>query len=197
MMRFDPLDELPIHQVPLPLTYPATSDRNFYDRCIYQAVDHTGEVELITGLGVYPNLGVIDAYATVRRGDRQHAFRISDALGDDRMTQAVGPYRVEVIEPQERPDLSGPDSIEGEVHRDAVEPCPEVRLAPKIPQSVEHPHKDLLDDVIGLLMGAEHPPGGPVDAVPVAADQFVERLVVPSEEPFDQCGVASVHRTIR
>ncbi|MFM7224693.1 MAG: hypothetical protein ACKO1Y_04555 [Actinomycetota bacterium] len=99
MMRFDPLDELPIHQVPLPLSYPATSDRHFYDRCIYQAVDHTGEIELITGLGVYANLGVIDAYATVRRGDRQWAVRCSGARPDDRTAQRVGPYRIEVIEP--------------------------------------------------------------------------------------------------
>ncbi len=53
-------------------------------------------------MGVYPNLGVIDAYATVRRGDEQYTVRISDALGDDRMDQRVGPYRIEVIEPLER-----------------------------------------------------------------------------------------------
>ena len=94
-----PLDEYPIHQVPLSMAYPGTSDRNFYDRCIYHAHDRTGEIELITGLGVYPNLGVIDAYATVRRGDRQVAVRMSDALTDDRMSQAVGPYRLEVIDP--------------------------------------------------------------------------------------------------
>ena len=51
----------------------ATSDRNFYDRCYFNAHDRTGDVFLITGLGVYPNLGVIDAYATVRVGDTQCA----------------------------------------------------------------------------------------------------------------------------
>jgi hypothetical protein len=59
-------------------------------------------VFLVTGLGVYPNLGVIDAYATVRRGGQQHTVRISDALGDDRTKQQVGPYRVEVVEPLRR-----------------------------------------------------------------------------------------------
>ena len=40
MLEFDPLDELPIHQAPLPMRYVTTSDRHFYDRCIYQGVDH-------------------------------------------------------------------------------------------------------------------------------------------------------------
>jgi hypothetical protein len=97
-----PLDEYPVHQAPLSMRYFATSDRNVYDRCIMQAFDRTGEVELITGLGVYPHLGVIDGYATVRRGDRQVAVRASDALGDDRMAQRVGPLRVEVLEPLHR-----------------------------------------------------------------------------------------------
>ena len=94
-----PLDEYPVHQVPLSMRHAATSDRNFYDRCYLNAHDRTGNVFLITGLGVYPNLGVIDAYATVRRGDRQITVRTSDALGEDRMHQAVGPYRLEVTEP--------------------------------------------------------------------------------------------------
>ncbi len=99
MLEFDPLDEYPIHQVPLPMRYVASSDRNIYDRCIYQGVDHEADTYFITGLGVYPNLGVIDAYATVRRGDRQWAVRASGARPDDRTRQEVGPYRIEVIEP--------------------------------------------------------------------------------------------------
>jgi hypothetical protein len=97
-----PLDEYPVHQVPLSMRHAASSDRNFYDRCYLNAHDRTGDVFVVTGLGVYPNLGVIDAYATVRRGDRQVTVRMSDALGDDRMVQTVGPYRIEVIEPLNR-----------------------------------------------------------------------------------------------
>lgn len=96
-----PVDEYPLHQAPLSLAYPASSDRNFYDRCYLNAHDRSGEVFLVTGLGVYPNLGVIDAFACVRRGDRQHVIRTSDALGDDRMDQSVGPYRLEVVKPLE------------------------------------------------------------------------------------------------
>ena len=97
-----PLDEYPVHQVPLSMRHAATSDRNTYDRCYFNAHDRTGQVFLVTGLGVYPNLGVTDAYATVRRGDRQVTLRLSDALGDDRLRQEVGPYRIEVLEPLQR-----------------------------------------------------------------------------------------------
>ena len=94
-----PLDEYPIHQSPLSMRYPASSDRNFYDRCYLNAHDRTGDVFVVSGLGVYPNLGIIDAYATVRRGDLQYSVHFSDALGDDRMSQSVGGYRIEVVEP--------------------------------------------------------------------------------------------------
>jgi hypothetical protein len=97
-----PLDEFPVHQAPLSMQYVASSDRNFYDRYYFNAHDRTGDIFLVTGLGVYPNLGVIDAYATVRRGDRQWAVRFSDALGDDRLAPAVGAYRIEVIEPLQK-----------------------------------------------------------------------------------------------
>ena len=96
------LDEYPIHQAPLSLAYVASTDRNFYDRCYFNAHPCSDELFLVTGLGVYPNLGVIDAYATVRKGDRQWAVRFSDELGDDRLDQRVGPYRVEVLEPLRR-----------------------------------------------------------------------------------------------
>ncbi len=99
MLEFDPLDEYPIHQVPLPMRYVATSDRNCYDRCIFQGVDHDADAYFITGLGVYPNLDVIDAYATVRRGSKQWAVRTAGVRPDDKCAQAVGPYRIEVVRP--------------------------------------------------------------------------------------------------
>ncbi|KUF14322.1 hypothetical protein AT728_02985 [Streptomyces silvensis] len=80
----------------------ATGDRNAYDRCVFQVFDHGGRALLVLGLGVYPNTGVIDAYATLRTGDTVHAVRASDALGEDRMNLAVGPLRVTVLEPLRR-----------------------------------------------------------------------------------------------
>lgn len=96
------LDEYPVHQVPLSMKHVATGDRNAYDRCIFHVFDHQGRALLIVGLGVYPNVGVIDAYATLRDGNRLYAVRASDALGDDRMNLAVGPLRITVEEPLRR-----------------------------------------------------------------------------------------------
>src|SRR6201999_3340911 len=94
-----PLDEFPIHQAPLSMAYFATSDRNVYDRCILHCYERSGERQLIAGLGVYPHLGVIDGFVTLREGRRQLAVRASDAPGADRMTQAGGPRPIEVIKP--------------------------------------------------------------------------------------------------
>ena len=95
MLEFDALDEYPIHQVPLPMRYVGPSDRHFYDRCIYQGVDHEADAYFITGMGVYPNLGVIDAFATVRRGDRAVGGADVGIAPDDRLRQEVGsvPHR--------------------------------------------------------------------------------------------------------
>jgi hypothetical protein len=93
------LDEYPVHQTPLPMSRVATSDRNFYDRCYLNLHGPDGEVFLVTGLGVYPNLGVIDAYATARRGDQQWTVQFSGALAERSLEQQVGGYRIDVIEP--------------------------------------------------------------------------------------------------
>ena len=97
-----PLDEYPIHQAPASMRYPATSDRNFYDRSYFNAHDRTGSIFLITGLGVYPQLGVIDAYASVGQGTTVTSIHASDALHDNRLDQRVGPYRIEVVDPLHR-----------------------------------------------------------------------------------------------
>lgn len=124
------LDEYPVHQVPLSMKHVATGDRNAYDRCIFHLVDPTGEFLLILGLGVYPNLGVIDAYATLRVGDTLHAVRASDALRDDtRMELAVGPLRIQVERPlkdfvltcEAAPD--DPDGLSYEINWSAAFPA--------------------------------------------------------------------------
>jgi hypothetical protein len=94
-----PLDEYPIHQTPLPIGLVDSSDRNFYDRCYFNAHDRTGNIFVITGAGYYPNLGTKDAFVLVRRGDIQTAVHLGDAIDSDRLNQHVGGYRIEVVEP--------------------------------------------------------------------------------------------------
>lgn len=98
-MTLSPFDEYPIHQIADVIRHVGTSDRNFYDRYYFGC--HGGRADLpylITGLGVYPNLGVVDAFASVRHGDDIAVFRASRALGADRADLSVGPYRIEVLE---------------------------------------------------------------------------------------------------
>lgn len=109
----DPLDEFPIHQVPLSMARTETSDRNFYDRYYFNAHDQSGDIFLVSGFGVYPNLGVVDAFATVARKTDQRAVRFSDALETRYRCDRVGDYRIEIIEPLEKirllcehPDIS-------------------------------------------------------------------------------------------
>src|SRR4051812_27617089 len=93
VLEFDPLDEYPIHQVALPMRYVGSSDRNVYDRCIYQGVDHEADAYFITGMGVYPNLGVMDAYATVRRGGKEGGVRAAGGGAGGKLSQPIGPDR--------------------------------------------------------------------------------------------------------
>jgi len=96
------LDEFPIHQLPRPVAWAGSSDRNFYDRCYLNAHDRTGDLFLITGMGFYPNLGTKDAFLLLRRGTVQTAVHLGDAAdprGGDRLDQRVGGYRIEVLEP--------------------------------------------------------------------------------------------------
>lgn len=112
-----PLDEYPVHQAPLSMKHLVSGDRNAYDRCIFHVFDHAGRAVLILGLGVYPNAGVIDAYATLRTGDQLRAVRASDALTDDRMNLSVGPLSVTVDVPLQKftlrcdPDPADPDGL--------------------------------------------------------------------------------------
>lgn len=109
----DPLDEFPIHQVPLSMARTDSSDRNFYDRYYFNAHNRTGDIFLVSGFGVYPNLGVVDAFATTMRGKDQRSVRFSDALETRYQRDQVGGYKIEIIEPLEKirlicdhPDLS-------------------------------------------------------------------------------------------
>ena len=102
MTGIGPLDEFPVHQLPLPAGWAGTSDRNFYDRCYFNAHDRSGKLFLVTGLGYYPNLGVKDAFALLRRGGEQTAVHLSDEIGAERLNQFVGAYRIEVTEPLRR-----------------------------------------------------------------------------------------------
>ncbi|HYC56612.1 MAG TPA: hypothetical protein VEL28_16905 [Candidatus Binatia bacterium] len=91
-------DDYPLHQAPWPIDRVVTSDRNFYDRYYFNVHDGACETFLAFGLGVYPNLGVMDAFACGVRGGMHHIVRASRTLRGDRHVTQVGPIRVDVIE---------------------------------------------------------------------------------------------------
>ena len=95
-----PLDDYLVHQTPETVDHVFTSDRNFYDRYYFSAYTLEGDAYLMVAMGVYPNIGVIDAFATaVIDGKTQYIVRASRELGSDRMNTSVGPIGVEIVEP--------------------------------------------------------------------------------------------------
>ena len=74
-MTVTSFDDYPVHQSADWIANVGTSDRNFYDRYYFNALDTDGQFMAVFGLGQYPNLGTTDAFVTVRRGEQQHVVR--------------------------------------------------------------------------------------------------------------------------
>jgi hypothetical protein len=92
-------DDYPLHQLPEPIAY-AAGERNFYDRYFFNGYARDASFFFAAALGVYPQLGVMDAaFSVVADGVQRNlrASRSSAAL--DRMVTRVGPITVEVLEP--------------------------------------------------------------------------------------------------
>jgi len=96
------LDDYPIHQVPLPVAHPGTSDRNHYDRYFFNGYLPGGEVYFGAAMGLYPNRRVIDAAFSVINDGVQRNVYASGLAPVERTQTRVGPLRVEVVEPMER-----------------------------------------------------------------------------------------------
>lgn len=94
-----PLDDYLVHQTPETVDRVATSDRNFYDRYYFNAHTLDGDAFLVVAMGLYPNIGVIDAFATaVIDNKTQYVLRASRELNSDRLQTHAGPIGVEVLE---------------------------------------------------------------------------------------------------
>ena len=97
------LDDYPIHQTPLPLAYPATSDRNVYDRTWFNGYAADASWYFGVGMAIYPHRGILDcAFSVVERGGRQHCFYASRRAPKERTEMVAGPMRIEVLEPLRR-----------------------------------------------------------------------------------------------
>ena len=67
-------DDYPIHQTPEPISHPAATDRNVYDRYWFNGFADDGEFYFGIGLAVYPNRQIMDCGFSIVRGGEQHAF---------------------------------------------------------------------------------------------------------------------------
>jgi hypothetical protein len=96
-------DDFPIHQRPEPIAYSGT-DRNFYDRYFFNGYStQAGNTSFFAvAFGVYPHLNIADAAFVVVRNGIETALHASRCLNMERMDIAVGPVRIEVIEPLHR-----------------------------------------------------------------------------------------------
>ncbi len=92
-------DDYPIHQTPEPVQQVFTSDRNFYDRFFFNGYFREGEPYFAAAMGIYPNVGIIDAAFSVIAEGVQHCVRASRVLGAERLDTRVGPVSIEIVRP--------------------------------------------------------------------------------------------------
>lgn len=95
----DPFDDYPVHQTAEPVAHTLQSDRNAYDRYFFHGFSTDGDLFFGAAMGVYPNIGVIDAAFSVARHGRQRSVHASARLPASRAETAVGPIRIEVVRP--------------------------------------------------------------------------------------------------
>ena len=94
-----PLDETLSHQTPTTFDHVYTSDHRFFDRNWFSANDPSGELALITGIGAYANMNVMDGFVAVQHQARQYNVRVSRPLRPASQEIHVGPLRHEILEP--------------------------------------------------------------------------------------------------
>ena len=94
-------DDYPIHQTSEPIAYSGT-DRNFYDRYFFNGYPMAGDSFFALAFGVYPHLNIADASFCIVRDGVQTNLHASRWLDMERMDLAVGPIRIEVLEPLHR-----------------------------------------------------------------------------------------------
>ncbi|MGY3608920.1 hypothetical protein [Bradyrhizobium sp. Leo121] len=92
-------DDLIGHQTPAPFATASAGDVRFTERYWYTAHPIDGsELLLDIGLGYYPNRRVMDGFAGVTIGRKQHNFRASRRLGTRPLETSVGGLKIEIVE---------------------------------------------------------------------------------------------------
>lgn len=97
-MPLTKLDEYPLQQLATTFDHVEDSDRRWFERywmCVY---DIQSPTMIVHGLGVYPNLDAMDAFALVVRDGQQRILRARRRAHHERMDTQVGPIAVRVVD---------------------------------------------------------------------------------------------------
>ncbi|MGQ0464157.1 MAG: hypothetical protein ACT4QG_02435 [Sporichthyaceae bacterium] len=99
-MHLSDADEFFTHQTSLPHAMVATSDPTWRERYWISIQDVVGGDTVLTlGLGKYPNVDMMEAFAVLSHAGTQRNLRLSRSLLPRSTEMAVGPLRVEVVRP--------------------------------------------------------------------------------------------------
>ena len=102
-LRLTGLDDTLFHQTADPMAYTPVSDHRFFDRSVYgiNAPDHS--LHLVTSIGVYKNMDVLDGFvmAQVNR-EKQYNQRYSRRLSLEPDRTGLGPLQFDIVEPMQR-----------------------------------------------------------------------------------------------
>lgn len=93
-----PYDEFPVHQTPYPLSRVANSDPGFDDGYFFGVFSPKHKIFCFQGLRINPNTDIVGGYAAVNRAGIQRTVRFGRTWRQQCST-AVGPYRIEVVDP--------------------------------------------------------------------------------------------------
>ena len=90
-------DDYPVHQTALPLAQSGNGNPNHYDRFWFNGFRE----DLVFGVAfcVYPNRQLVDGAFSVVRDGRQTSVFASGRINPNPVDTAIGPIRIEIIEP--------------------------------------------------------------------------------------------------
>jgi hypothetical protein len=100
-MQVSRWDDYLIHQIAQPIDTVGTHDENFMDRLWFMAHTEDGSLQMMAGLGVYPNKGLTDAFLLIRNRGIQHNFRAYRHIEGDRSVARIGPLSFDIVVPQQ------------------------------------------------------------------------------------------------
>jgi len=97
------LDDALIHQNYGTLDQVVEDDKRWFDRFYFNVQATDGSLSIAQGIGVYPNMGVMDGFGLVCTPDQQVNVRASrELVNGNRDEMDIGPIHAEILEPMKR-----------------------------------------------------------------------------------------------